>query len=109
MSTLGLIDLAGGSDTDVYYFPPIGDLHGIPISISLADRTKVNRRATMGGIICVGPKYFGLTIGHVFSSQEKESAVTEEADLDFSLEDYSDEEVDEAEDEEFVVMTSKGK
>lgn len=66
------------------------------------------RRATIGGFLCIGSEYYGLTTAHVFQeSKVKEQKATADVDFEFSFYDGT-EFYDTSDEDEDLEMTSKG-
>lgn len=94
----------------VYYSHPLNDIHGIPIIIKKANTSASPspRKATLGGMVCIGEKLFGVTAAHAFFDDPEKGESTGKDTMEFSLED-EDEDADEYEEgDDSVDVTSRG-
>jgi hypothetical protein len=86
-----------------------GPLESCGVSIYIVSKDSLPRRATMGGFLCIGGEYYGLTTAHAFSESKPLSLKEDsgsESDVGFS---GLGEPEDASDDEEYLLeLTSNG-
>jgi len=100
------------SELLIYHSSPIKDVYGIPISIQRPNAQKgvLFRKSTVGGIISIHSKFFGLTVAHAFFSEDDEEngRVSYDA-MELSLEDEDEEIFWGSNEDDLIDTTSRGK
>lgn len=100
------------SELLIYHSSPIKDVYGIPIFIQRpsAQKDMVCRKSTVGGIISIHSKFFGLTVAHVFFDEDDEENGSDNYDaMKLSLEDEDEDIFWEPNEDDLIDTTSRGK
>ena len=78
--------------------------YGIPAITGSSGTPSLEGRTTVGGLVCVGPQQYGLTVSHAFCSKNQDQLVTHQ---DFPVLDFDSDDND-TEEEYTVEGTSAG-